>query len=87
MLKVINYFDIVALRSISFCTVFQLPFFLKAENGKRANDFFFTADGLIFYDLGYLLYYNSLFGESVILSLLLWFSVLVYLVKNENKAI
>ena len=88
--KVINYFDIVALSAVflSLHSISVAFLFKSLKTGKRACDFFILLlMVLIFYDMGYLLYYNSLFGESVILSsFLLWFSVLVYLVKNENKS-
>lgn len=42
---------------------------------------------LIYYDLGYLLYYHSLFGEAVTLaSFLLWIAAFFYLLQNEKKS-
>lgn len=86
----IRYFDITALSFIFLIlhsiSVVLLFYFLKTGN-KVADIGIFLLTVMIFNNMGYLLYYNSLFGESVILSsFLLWFSILLYLVKSKKKS-
>lgn len=88
--KPISHFDIVvlsliylALHSISAALLYK-----NLKTGKKEYDFvILLLIVTVFYNMGYLLYYNSFFGEAVILfSFLLWFSVLLNLVQSEKKS-
>ncbi len=88
--RVIYYFDITTL-SIIFLIIHSIAIALLFVNiktkNKLANMIILLVIVLIFYDMGYLLYYNSLFGEAVILStFLLWFSILQYLIQSDKKS-
>lgn len=88
--SIINYFDIIslslillALHSISIVVLFK-----NLKTGIMTYDIaILLLTVIFFYDISYLLYYNSLFGESVILSgFLMWFSILLSLLQNEKKS-
>ncbi|NLN63802.1 MAG: hypothetical protein GX144_00025 [Clostridiaceae bacterium] len=84
------YFDIrvcgvlfMALHSISVCLIWDsLP--VKTWRSRSVLLLFFI---LIYYDLGYLLYYHSFYGEAVTLAgFLLWLVILLRLVNRKEKS-
>ena len=86
----ISHFDITALSSmfLALHSISVTWLFKNLRAGKKACDFFLLLIIVtVFFCMGYLLYYNSLFGESVILwSFLLWFSALVHLLKSGKRS-
>lgn len=86
----ISHFDITALSSmfLALHSISVTWLFKNLRTGKKACDFFLLLIIVtVFFCMGYLLYYNSLFGESVILwSFLLWFSALVHLLKSGKRS-
>lgn len=87
--KKIYHFDIVTLSAVYLLLhgISATLLYKSLRTGKRAFDIIILLLlMLIFFNMGYLLYYNSLFGESAILvGFLLWFSILLRLILNEEK--
>ncbi len=87
--QVITYFNITIL-SLNFLVIHSISAALLFYNIKTKNKLTNIAIlfiiVIIFYDMGYLLYYNSFFGESVILStFLMWFSTSLHLIQSDKK--
>lgn len=85
----IDHFDIVAL-SVIFLLLHCISvvlLFKTVKTGNRVYDLIILALlVMVFYNMGYLLYYNSFYGESVTMSgFLMWFSVLLSLIHSSEK--
>ncbi|UZQ86528.1 DUF6273 domain-containing protein [Thermoclostridium stercorarium] len=84
----IEHFDIAALSTVFLLLhAVSVTLIYKAlKTGKTAYDLFILLFLLtVFYNMGYILYYNSLFGESATLAgFLMWFSVLLNMVHNNE---
>lgn len=85
----IGHFDIVALSAVFLMLhAFSAALLFRTlKTGKPVPDLVILLMlVIILFNTGYLLYYNSLFGESVSLSgFLLWFSVLLSLAHSGEK--